>query len=129
MLSPQARCFVRSTIGLVDGSAFYEVTECEVPRVVMNTAAEINEDSVVPVEGLPEHGRKRRSKPQPTMLPMHERLAWDLDDIAALTGVSSRLLQRLRAAGKLPKPSVKLGRRVLWSAAEIRRWVDSGEAR
>lgn len=94
-----------------------------------NTAAEITEVTGLPVEEQPDTGRKRRAKPKPAGLPLHERLAWDLEDIAALTSVSSRHLQRLRAAGKLPKPSVKLGRRVLWSAAEIRRWVDSGGAR
>ncbi len=44
---------------------------------------------------------------------------------AALAGVSRAHWQRLRAAGKLP-PSVRLGRKVLWRAAEVAAWIESG---
>lgn len=44
---------------------------------------------------------------------------------AALLGISRAHLHRLRVAGKLPAPQ-KLGRRCLWRADELRRWVDAG---
>jgi predicted DNA-binding transcriptional regulator AlpA len=83
---------------------------------------------VAPVEHQPETDRRRRPKSDSPTVPIPERLVWDLENIAAMTGVSTRHLQRLRAAGRMPKPSVTLGRRVLWSSQVIRKWLDSGGA-
>jgi hypothetical protein len=46
-------------------------------------------------------------------VPLHERLTWGLDDIAALTGLSRRSLERSRSAGRLPRPDLTCGRRVV----------------
>ena len=59
----------------------------------------------------------------PEAVPIHDRLLWDLADISALTGLSRRLLERQRAAGKLPPPDMKAGRRVLWRPATIESWI------
>ncbi|MFI5459776.1 MAG: helix-turn-helix transcriptional regulator [Isosphaerales bacterium] len=58
------------------------------------------------------------------VVPLRDRLAWDLTDIAALMGVSRRLLERQRSAGKLPPPDVRIGRRCLWRPGTITRWLD-----
>jgi predicted DNA-binding transcriptional regulator AlpA len=46
-------------------------------------------------------------------------------EAARLCGVSEASWYRLRSAGKLPSP-VKLGGRVLWRVAELRRWTAAG---
>jgi hypothetical protein len=57
-------------------------------------------------------------------VPIRDRLAWDLADIASLLGVSRRLLERTRAAGNMPPPDIAIGRRILWRPATIDRWLD-----
>jgi predicted DNA-binding transcriptional regulator AlpA len=65
--------------------------------------------------------------PRPEGIPIHERLTWDLDDLEALTGISRRTWERWKSAGKLPRP-IKIGRRVLWPADSIRRWLQEQAA-
>jgi predicted DNA-binding transcriptional regulator AlpA len=48
-----------------------------------------------------------------------------IDDLTAMLQCSRRLVDRLRAAGKLPAPDVMLGPRPRWRAATIRGWLDS----
>ena len=65
----------------------------------------------------------------PEAVPIRERLAWDLADIAGLLGVSKRLLERERAAGKMPPPDIRIGRRVLWRTGTIDAgWIRKGAA-
>jgi hypothetical protein len=58
-------------------------------------------------------------------VPLRDRLVWDLRDISALTTFSPRLLQRQIAAGKMPGPDVRVGRRACWKPATITNWLDS----
>ncbi len=44
--------------------------------------------------------------------------------VAALIGCSEDHVDRLRAAGKMPAP-LKLGRKILWRADELRAWVSA----
>jgi predicted DNA-binding transcriptional regulator AlpA len=46
-------------------------------------------------------------------------------EAARLCGISEASWHRLRAAGKLPS-AVRLGGRVLWRVAELRRWCIAG---
>ncbi len=46
-----------------------------------------------------------------------------LDDIATLLLVSRRAIERLKAAGKLPKPDLTIGRMPRWKPETIRRWI------
>jgi hypothetical protein len=57
------------------------------------------------------------------VVPIHEKLVWSADDISALTGLSRRLLERERSAGRMPPPDIRVGRRVLWRPETIRRWI------
>jgi excisionase family DNA binding protein len=52
-------------------------------------------------------------------------LVVDTHELASLLGVSKRHIERMDAAGKLPKPK-RLGRTKRWLRAEIDRWVETG---
>lgn len=45
--------------------------------------------------------------------------------LAALLGISTRTLWRLRSAGRLPRP-IKLGGSVRWRGDVVRRWIERG---
>src|SRR5262249_11541209 len=62
------------------------------------------------------------------VVPIHDRLTWGLDDLEALTGLSRRTLERERSAGRLPRPDLRVGRRVLWKPATILAWLERGGA-
>ncbi len=53
--------------------------------------------------------------------------AWTLDSkqAAALLGVARSTFLSQHSAGKTPKP-VRIGRRTLWIADELRAWLDAG---
>jgi hypothetical protein len=54
------------------------------------------------------------------------RLTYRLDELAAALGVSRRVLERERAAGRLPKPDLHIGRMPLYRPATIRGWIAKG---
>jgi hypothetical protein len=56
--------------------------------------------------------------------PPIERLAFRFDELAASIGVSRRVLERERAAGRLPKPDLYIGRMPLYRPETIRAWLD-----
>jgi hypothetical protein len=73
------------------------------------------------LSGLPavlEHLAK--SKPQV------DRLTYRLDELAAALGVSRRVLERERAAGRLPRPDKVIGRMPLYRPETIRAWIERG---
>lgn len=51
---------------------------------------------------------------------------WSIEDIATYLRVDRRTIERLRASGKFPRPTVKIGRLPRWSPASVRRWVEGG---
>jgi hypothetical protein len=61
-------------------------------------------------------------------VPIRDKLLWDLADICALTGLSRRLLECQRSAGKMPQCDLRIGRRALWRPATITSWLDSQAA-
>jgi hypothetical protein len=58
-----------------------------------------------------------------------ERLAYRIDELAVALGVSRRLIEREKAAGRLPKPDMQIGRIPLWRPETIRRWIEGGSHR
>jgi hypothetical protein len=58
-------------------------------------------------------------------VPVRDQLGWSLDNIAVLTTFSRRLLERELAAGRMPRPDIRIGRRCLWKPASILAWLDS----
>jgi predicted DNA-binding transcriptional regulator AlpA len=67
---------------------------------------------------------------QPPTISIHDKLAWSLADIAALTGLSRRLLERELSARRMPQPDLRKigGRRCLWKPSTIRSWLGEGES-
>lgn len=51
-----------------------------------------------------------------------------IDDVAATLACSRRLIERMRAAGKLPKPDLRVGKMPRWRAETIARWIEAGGA-
>lgn len=49
-----------------------------------------------------------------------------ITDLAATLSVSRRNIERLRAAGKLPPPDMRIGRMSRWKPETIRLWIDAG---
>ncbi len=54
-----------------------------------------------------------------------EPLLLSTNETAKMLSVSIRLVQALNASGRIPLP-VKLGRRTLWVADELRAWIAAG---
>jgi len=54
------------------------------------------------------------------------RLALRIDDVALMIGVSRRLIERERSAGRFPMPDRKLGNCPLWRVETIRDWLNGG---
>jgi len=48
-----------------------------------------------------------------------------VDDIAATLVVCRRKVERMRAAGVLPKPDLRVGKLLRWKAETIREWIES----
>lgn len=53
---------------------------------------------------------------------------WGIADVGRYLHVSRRGVERLRAAGRLPRPAIVIGRMPRWKAETIRRWIDGGGA-
>lgn len=60
-----------------------------------------------------------------TTSPHAGRLAVDADGLAELLSVSRALVFKLDAAGRLPR-GLYLGRRRVWSVAEVAEWLRAG---
>jgi hypothetical protein len=58
--------------------------------------------------------------------PRVERLTYRIEDLADALGVSRRFFERARAAGRVPKPDLRIGKVPLWRAESIRNWLDKG---
>jgi predicted DNA-binding transcriptional regulator AlpA len=46
-----------------------------------------------------------------------------LDDLTVILNVSRRAVERLKSAGKLPRPDLTIGRMPRWRPESIRRWI------
>jgi predicted DNA-binding transcriptional regulator AlpA len=62
----------------------------------------------------------------PAPLPIEAALT--LDDLACLLAASRRTVERMRAAGKLPRPDFRVGRMPRWRPETIRAWLESQQA-
>lgn len=47
-----------------------------------------------------------------------------VDDWAAALAVNRRTIERMRAAGKLPRPDLRVGSLPRWKAETIRAWIN-----
>lgn len=69
----------------------------------------------------------KSENPQRGRVPV-ERLTIRMDELAAALGVSRRVLERERSAGRLLKPDLKIGKIPLWRVDSVRAWLANGGA-
>lgn len=53
-------------------------------------------------------------------------LTWRLSSVAKALGISRRVLERERAAGRFPPPDRVVGRMPLWWPETVRAWLAAG---
>jgi predicted DNA-binding transcriptional regulator AlpA len=49
-----------------------------------------------------------------------------IDALARVLNASRRSIERLRSAGKLPRPDLRIGKMPRWRPETIRRWIEGG---
>ncbi len=54
---------------------------------------------------------------------------WRLETVALTLGVDRRTVERLRSAGRFPRPDIVIGRMPLWRPATIDAWIEAGGAK
>ena len=52
-----------------------------------------------------------------------------IDDLTVILNCSRRLVERIRSAGKIPKPDLQVGRMPRWKPETVRRWIEQGGIR
>jgi len=77
------------------------------------------------IDRQPEAPGPEAARPKRT-LPSGIEPLLSIDDIAALLSCCRRLVERMRSAGKIPKPDIKIGKMPRWKAATIRAWIERG---
>jgi len=60
------------------------------------------------------------------ILPVDMEPMLGMGELAAFLSCSRRLVERMRSAGKVPKPDMHVGRCPRWTPATIRTWIKSG---
>ena len=78
-----------------------------------------------PIPSTRQDPRPAAAKPGRT-LPTGIEPMLHIDDLAALLSCSRRLVERMRSAGKVPKPDIHVGKCPRWKPATIRAWIDRG---
>lgn len=58
-----------------------------------------------------------------------DRIAYRLEEIADMLGVSRSTIERERRKGRFPRPDLHIGRMPLWRPETIRQWVENGGGR
>jgi predicted DNA-binding transcriptional regulator AlpA len=71
--------------------------------------------------------RRARLDPEPPAAAIESLI--DIDGLARILGCNRRTVERLRSAGRLPPPTLLIGRRPRWAPSVIRRWIDEGGRR
>jgi hypothetical protein len=51
---------------------------------------------------------------------------WGIDDIASFLNVSRRGVERHKSSGRMPRPTLTVGRLPRWNPATIRAWAEGG---
>jgi predicted DNA-binding transcriptional regulator AlpA len=62
------------------------------------------------------------SAPRDPAIPSN-RIAWRMADLTALTGLSRRMIERERSAGRFPAPDRFVGRCPLWRPETVDAWL------
>jgi excisionase family DNA binding protein len=91
------------------------------PRLVTGTDDTNGAAGAVTVTPRPTLAAAIKTTPR---IPLRDKLLWSLDDLAALLGISRRMLERMLASGRLVQPSLRIGRRILFKPEVIYAWLD-----
>jgi len=70
--------------------------------------------------------RPQAGSPRGRTLPASIEPMLHIDDLAELLSCSRRLVERMRSAGKIPKPDIHVGKCPRWKPATIRAWIERG---
>lgn len=65
--------------------------------------------------------------PRATLAP--ERLAYRINEVARMFGVSRRTIERETSAGRFPEADVKVGKARLWGRDALVAWIAGGGGR
>ena len=106
-----------STSPSSEGPDQHKFTQSLRASVIMLAAALLDLTRLLPAlkDFLERHGKGT---------PQVDRFAYRLDEFAAAMGVSRRVLERERAAGRLPRPDLYIGRMPLYRPETIKDWLD-----
>jgi predicted DNA-binding transcriptional regulator AlpA len=52
-----------------------------------------------------------------------------IGDLCCILACDRRTVERMRSAGRLPRPDLHVGRMPRWRAATIRAWIEGGDRR
>jgi hypothetical protein len=66
---------------------------------------------------------------QPDPGPVIEPLTYRKAMVARMLGVGERTIERLRSAGKFPRPDAHAGKCPLWTRETLTRWIAQGGGR
>ena len=124
-----AKAAVGETSQQVDSTAPSQPTTASIPplRDCQPEAAELPEGVVILADALRElvailPGLKAALDRRPRVEP----LAYRLEELADALGVSRRVLERERSAGRLPKADLYIGKMPLYRVESVRAWLDRG---
>jgi excisionase family DNA binding protein len=70
------------------------------------------------------HLPRRTEASLPVSSPIEPMLG--IAELAELLNCSRRMVERMRSAGKVPRPDLHVGRMPRWRAETIHRWIDGG---
>jgi excisionase family DNA binding protein len=90
---------------------------------ILRPSTDLPPDQAAAVTLAPRPTLAAAIKPIPRV-PLRDKLLWSLDDLAALLGISRRMLERMLASGRLCQPSLRIGRRILFKPEAIHAWLD-----
>jgi len=66
---------------------------------------------------------RKATHPKTDVTPIESLVS--IDGLASVLNASRRTTERLRAAGKLPKPDLHVGKLPRWKPETIRRWIEA----
>ena len=88
----------------------------------MTTPVAVLRELIAILLGLRQALEGRKSDKRPRIEPMTLRI----DEVAEALGVSRRIIERERSAGRFPKPDLTIGKMPLWRVESVRSYLERG---
>jgi hypothetical protein len=98
------------------------------PGVVTRGVADtVDTVSSLPIDHLTAATPSSSAHPEITeLVRLRDLLLWGWPDLLSATGIPRRTLERELAAGRFPKPVLRVGRRPYWDPRDVCRWAHGG---